>query len=101
MNNPYFVIHHGAGFLLKIWPTEKYARLIEMLAEIFPNLDCKIIMGPEDPDIAQYFTKHLPHIKFITGGMLEVGEAMAGAMFHIGNDAGITHVAGAFNVPTV
>ena len=101
LNNPYFVIHHGAGFLLKIWPTEKYARLIEMLAEIFPNLDCKIIMGPEDPDIAQYFTKPLPHIKFITGGMLEVGEAMAGAMFHIGNDAGITHVAGAFNVPSV
>lgn len=26
---------------------------------------------------------------------------MASAVFHIGNDAGITHVAGAFNVPTV
>ncbi|HET8803951.1 MAG TPA: glycosyltransferase family 9 protein, partial [Aequorivita sp.] len=50
---------------------------------------------------AQYFTKPMPHIEFITGGMVEVGEAMAGAKFHIGNDAGITHVAGAFNVPTV
>jgi hypothetical protein len=26
---------------------------------------------------------------------------MSGALFHIGNDAGITHVAGSFNVPTV
>lgn len=98
---PYFSIHHGAGFLLKIWPTEKYARLIENLAEFYPNLGCKIIMGPEDPDIAQYFVKPLPHIEFVTGGMEEVGEVMEGALFHIGNDAGITHVAGAFNVPTV
>lgn len=101
VSNPYFVVHHGAGFLLKIWPTEKYAALIEALAKIYPNLDCKIIMGPDDPDIAKYFTKPMPHIEFITGGMEEVGKAMAGAMFHIGNDAGITHVAGAFNVPTV
>ena len=101
VSKPYFVVHHGAGFLLKIWPTEKYAALIETLAKIYPNLGCKIIMGPDDPDIAQYFTKPMPHIEFITGGMEEVGKAMAGAMFHIGNDAGITHVAGAFNVPTV
>ncbi len=101
VKNPYFVVHHGAGFLLKIWPTEKYAALIEKLAEIFPNLECKIIMGPDDPDIAQFFTKPMPHIEFVTGGMEDVGEAMAGALFHIGNDAGITHVAGAFNVPTV
>ncbi len=100
-SNPYFVVHHGAGFLLKIWPTEKYAALIENLAELFPTLNCKIIMGPDDPDIAQYFTKPMPHIELITGGMVEVGAAMAGAKFHIGNDAGITHVAGAFNVPTV
>ena len=100
-SSPYFVVHHGAGFLLKIWPTEKYAALIEKLAEIFPNLGCKIIMGPEDPDIAKYFSKPMPQVEFITGGMEEVGEAMAGALFHIGNDAGITHVAGAFNVPTV
>ncbi|WP_339832726.1 glycosyltransferase family 9 protein [uncultured Altibacter sp.] len=100
-DKPYFVVHHGAGFLLKIWPTQKYAALIERLAELYPHLDCKIIMGPDDPDIAQYFTKELPHVSFVTGGMLEVGDAMAGALFHIGNDAGITHVAGAFNVPSV
>ncbi|MCW9038204.1 glycosyltransferase family 9 protein, partial [Altibacter sp.] len=99
--NPYFVVHHGAGFLLKIWPTDKFAALIERLATIYPHLDCKVIMGPDDPDLAQYFTKELPHVSFVTGGMLDVGEAMAGALFHIGNDAGITHVAGAFNVPSV
>jgi hypothetical protein len=100
-SKPYFVVHHGAGFLLKIWPTEKYASLIERLAEIFPNLDCKIIMGPDDPVIETFFSKPMPQVEFITGGMIDVGEVMAAAKFHIGNDAGITHVAGAFNVPTV
>lgn len=101
LKNPYFVVHHGAGFLLKIWPTDKYARLIEKLSDIYPHLGCKIIMGPDDPDIASHFTKEMPHVEYITGGMVDVGEAMEGALFHIGNDAGITHVAGSFNVPSV
>tara|TARA_B100001146_G_scaffold225204_1_gene247797 strand:+ start:4137 stop:6203 length:2067 start_codon:yes stop_codon:yes gene_type:complete len=99
--NPYFVVHHGAGFLLKIWPTEKYARLVERLLEVYPNLECKIIKGPDDPDIEAHFTKKWSRVTMVTGGMIDVGEAMAGALFHIGNDAGITHVAGGFNVPSV
>jgi len=99
--NKYYVVHHGAGFLLKIWPTDKFAQLIERLQELYPNLGCKIIMGPDDPDIAQYFKASMPHVEYVTGGMLEVGSALSGALFHIGNDAGITHVAGSFNVPTV
>lgn len=98
---PYFVVHHGAGFLLKIWPTEKYAALIEKLHELYPNLACKVIQGPDDPDLASHFSKPFEHISYVTGGMTEVGEAIAGALFHIGNDAGITHVAGSFNVPSV
>lgn len=97
----YFVVHHGAGFLLKIWPTEKYAALIERLHEMYPHLKCKIIQGPDDPDIKSCFSKEMNHVDYVTGGMEDVGEAMAGALFHIGNDAGITHVAGAFNVPSV
>ncbi len=100
-NKKYFVVHHGAGFLLKIWPTEKYALLIERLLQIFPHLHCKIIQGPNDPEISSHFTKPMPEIELITGGMEAVGKAMASALFHIGNDAGITHVAGAYNVPTI
>lgn len=99
--NKYFVIHPGAGFLLKIWPTDKFAQLIECLHNLFPNLNCKIIQGPNDPDISTYFTKKMKHIEYIKGGMIEVGKVMEGALFHIGNDAGITHVAGSFNVPSV
>lgn len=99
--NPYYTLHPGAGFLLKIWPTQNYARLIEMIREAFPTLRCRIILGPEDPDPADYMAGDNSYIEYERGGMMEVGASMAGALFHIGNDAGITHVAGAFNVPTV
>lgn len=99
--NNYYVVHPGAGFLLKIWPTNKYAQLIETLYDLYPNLKCKIIQGPNDPDISTHFSKKMNHIEFVTGGMMDVGNIMSGALFHIGNDAGITHVAGSFNVPTV
>ncbi|HRE77705.1 MAG TPA: glycosyltransferase family 9 protein [Flavobacterium sp.] len=99
--NPYYTVHPGAGFLLKIWPTENYAKLIEELHHLFPKLKCKIILGKEDPNPADFFTKEMPHIDYVTGGLDDIGKAMESAFFHIGNDAGITHVAGAFNVPTV
>lgn len=99
--NPFYVIHPGAGFLLKIWPTENYAKLIEELHLIFPKLRCKIILGKEDPNPLQFLSKEYSHIDLITGDLNEIGNAMEHAIFHIGNDAGITHVAGAFNVPTV
>ncbi|HQU21798.1 MAG TPA: glycosyltransferase family 9 protein, partial [Flavobacteriaceae bacterium] len=99
--NKYYTIHPGAGFKLKIWPTGKFAKLIEEIATIFPSLKCKIIQGPDDPDIIPFFqNKNLP-IELITGGMEEVGKVMEKTSFFIGNDAGITHVAGAFNIPTV
>ena len=94
-------MHPGAGFLLKIWPTENYAKLIEEIHAVFPKLRCKIILGKDDPNPQQFLSKEYSHIDLITGDLHEVGEAMASAVFHIGNDAGITHVAGAFNVPTV
>ncbi len=99
--NPYYTIHPGAGFLLKIWPTKNYAELIETLFELFPSLNCKIILGKDDPNPVALLSKKYSHIELVTGDLNDVGNAMAGALFHIGNDAGITHVAGGFNTPTV
>lgn len=99
--NPYYTIHPGAGFLLKTWPIENYASLIDRLTKEFPTLKCKVIAGPNDPDPTPFLKEKSDHIELITGGMNDVGKAMEHALFHIGNDAGITHVAGAYNVPTV
>lgn len=100
-SKPYYTLHPGAGFLLKIWSTENYAKVIRKIHEIYPSLTCKIILGPNDPNPVDFFDEHPDYVEFVTGGIEDVGDAMSKALFHIGNDAGITHVAGAYNVPTV
>ena len=99
--NPYYTIHPGAGFQLKVWPAERYAALVEQIHKRYPQLRCKVIQGPDDPELLSHFAEKPDYVELVTGGIGDVGKAMAGAMFHIGNDAGITHVAGAFNVPIV
>ncbi|MBA5629301.1 glycosyltransferase family 9 protein [Moheibacter lacus] len=96
-----YTIHPGAGFLLKIWPTKKYAELIEKIHALFPELKCRIIIGPNDPNPVDFMKIPTDFIELVTGDLLAVGEAMETALFHIGNDAGITHVAGGFNLPTL
>ncbi len=95
----YYTVHPGAGFLLKAWPIEYYAELIELIYERFPEFSAKIIIGPNDPNPEPYFKN--PNIKYelITGDIDQVAHEVSGAQFHIGNDAGMTHLAGAFNIP--
>jgi len=97
---PYYTIHPGAGFLLKTWPVESYAQLIDLIYKYFPELTCHIIIGPEDPN-PEKLLQNPVQLKKITGDLVEVGKALEGALFHIGNDAGITHFAGAYNLPIV
>lgn len=94
----YFTVHPGAGFILKAWPIKYFAQLIEKIHSYYPQLEIKIIQGPKDPDISPYLNGKL-HFEIIDGGIEDVSEVISSAMFHIGNDSGITHLAGAFNCP--
>ena len=95
----YYTVHPGAGFLLKAWPIDYYAKLIEQIHDYFPVLKAKIIIGPNDPNPEACFKN--PNLKYelITGDIDDVAQEVSGAFFHVGNDAGMTHLAGAFNIP--
>ena len=95
----YYTVHPGAGFLLKAWPIEYYAKLIELIHDYFPEFKAKIIIGPEDPNPESYFSHSNLKYELITGDIDAVAQEISGAFFHIGNDAGMTHLAGAFNIP--
>lgn len=96
----YYVIHAGAGFIHKAWPAQNFAKLVEELKSLFPSFESYVVKGPDDPDLEDFLNKSTT-VKYVTGNLLEVGKILENAKFFIGNDAGITHVAGAFNVPTV
>src|SRR5690606_10709623 len=72
--NPYYTMHAGAGFLLKIWPTENYATVIKRIREAYPILQCKIIQGPNDPNVLDYFDEKPDYVELVTGGMEDVGQ---------------------------
>ncbi|MBO6881503.1 glycosyltransferase family 9 protein [Winogradskyella sp.] len=96
---PYFTVHPGAGFKPKWWPTERYVELIIALLNRFKQLKCVVILGPDDPD-SSYF-ENIENVTLETGNLDAVEACLRGSSFHIGNDSGITHFAGVFNVPFV
>ena len=97
----YFTVHPGAGFAAKYWPADKYGQLIKMLLHLFDGLECKLISGPGDPKVETLFQNLPNRVTLPKGSLEEIAGEISGALFHIGNDSGITHLAGAFNVPTV
>ncbi|MDG5489934.1 glycosyltransferase family 9 protein [Psychroserpens sp. SPM9] len=96
---PYFTVHPGAGFKPKWWPTERYVELIEVLLKKFPTYRCTVIIGPNDPEPKHFAA--IDRVTIETGNLDEVAVCLSGATFHIGNDSGITHFAGVYNVPSV
>jgi hypothetical protein len=99
VESPYFTVHPGAGFKPKWWPTERYIALIEQLLIKFPYYNCKVILGPDDPDPKVF--ENIERVSLETGNLDAVAICVSGATFHIGNDSGITHFAGVYNVPSV
>ncbi len=97
----YFTVHPGAGFEAKYWPARKYGKLISTLLGLFGDLHCKLILGPNDPKPEEIFDKIPEHVSIAKGNLEMIGDVLAGALFHVGNDSGMTHLAGAFNTPTV
>ncbi len=102
-NSPdkYFTVHPGAGFEAKYWPAYKYGKLIEILLNEFEDLNCQLILGPNDPKADELFEKIPERVSIPKGNLEVIGDLLAGALFHVGNDSGMTHLAGAFNTPTV
>lgn len=96
---PYFTVHPGAGFKPKWWPTERYVELIQLLLNRFKNLNCVVILGPNDPDKSNF--ENIDRVNLETGNLDAVENRLKGSSFHIGNDSGITHFAGVFNIPFV
>ncbi len=96
----YFTIHAGAGFLPKCYPIKNFEQLIGKILDDFETLNCIIITGKNDPD-SWSFEKYLNRIKNVSANILNIAEILAGAQFHIGNDSGIGHLAGLFNIPSL
>jgi len=93
-------IHPGSGGPRKCWPAEHVADLVIRLAA--PVL---LLEGPADAEACHRVWSLLPPdvlVRVVAGiSLVEAAALIAQCALYVGNDSGLTHVAGALGVPTV
>jgi len=94
----YLAVHPGSGARGKNWPAERFASLVEHVADGRPFL---LVEGPADVDAAEPLTR-LPsvvHARDLPPRVL--GAVLARAGIYVGNDSGISHLAAAWGAPVL
>jgi ADP-heptose:LPS heptosyltransferase len=95
------IMHPGAGSHRKRWPTERFAALGSALAR--RGLQVVLIEGPADAGVVAQVQEHadsrFPVLRDLDTRRLAA--VLAGARCFVGNDSGVTHLAGVVGVPTL
>jgi len=93
-------VHPGSGGKRKCWPAERFAALVKAL-----DAPILLIEGPADRESCHLLRRLLagPEGPALASG-LSVPQAAAlltQCKLYVGNDSGLTHLAGALGIPTV
>ena len=96
----YFTVHSGSDFAPKNWPAEKFEKTVELLLQQHSHLKCISLVGPHDQEL---FLSRKPLARFQTihTSLKEAAHLLNGSLFHIDNDSGVHHLAGALDVPSI
>jgi ADP-heptose:LPS heptosyltransferase len=94
-------MHPGAGSHRKRWPAERFAALGASLVR--RGLQVVLIEGPADAEVVAQVQEHaglpFPVLRDLDTRLLAA--ALAEARCFVGNDSGVTHLAGAVGTPTL
>ena len=97
------IVHPGSGSKKKVWPSDRFLRLVESLQK---HLHSKVlvVLGPaEGPEVRRAFEAENFGTRILAKGLslIRLASIMEGCRFFIGNDSGISHLAAALGIPTV
>lgn len=95
------LIHPTTAFFTKQWPTEKFARTAEFLAE--KGLQTVAIAAKCETAVLADLKKHsaVPIVTFNDLTLPEITALASKARVFVGNDSGIAHIAAAVQTPSV
>jgi heptosyltransferase-2 len=103
MTKPYIALHAGSSNPVKIWPSFKYAELINMITGS-TDINCVLLGTEKEKNITSAIIDAVDVNVLDLTGKLDLGELTcvlgASALF-IGNDTGPTHMAAALRVPVI
>src|SRR2546426_4702322 len=99
---PLVVVHPGAGGVLKRWPAEGFAAVLERLRSE-RALVLAIHQGPADADAVAALRARLPGpaIGLDEPSLPRLAGLLGGATAYLGNDSGVSHLAAALGTPAV
>jgi len=95
------VLHPGSGGLSKCWPWERWCNLAAGLLRRGVTVD--LVLGPAEVDRGWLSSRPPPAGVHVTAGadITVLAPRLEHARVFVGNDAGVTHLAAALQVPTV
>jgi hypothetical protein len=102
---PVVVLQPGSGGRRKCWPLERYLQLAQQLISRQDAVICFVTGPAEDDqrsridDFVDISRGNAVHIR--NEGLLFVASLMSSAGVYVGNDSGITHLAGLAGCPTI
>jgi len=99
---PTVALHPGSGAQRKCWPLKNYQRLAALLAE--KGFQVVFLVGPVEQDrwgleIIRDLDRQVPVLEGLT--LPEVAGVLTQCRAYIGNDSGISHLAGAVGIPAL
>jgi ADP-heptose:LPS heptosyltransferase len=93
------VLHPGSGSVEKNWPAERFAALAEALA-CQHGASVVVTFGPADEAARAAFAGTSAHL-LDSPPLLELAALLRRAALYVGNDSGISHLAGLRGTPTL
>ncbi len=100
--NRLIAVHPGSGGREKCWPAERYAALIEALAD--KGLEPVVTFGPADEEIRSRVAPRIEGsgVRIVDDlNLASLSVLLARCAVLIGNDSGVTHLAAALGIPVV
>jgi len=100
---PYAVVSPGATKASRIWPIDRLAQVMRDLREL-RGINFLVVGSSSDAVLCDELALLVPDFAISLAGktnLPQVAQLLAQAVFFIGMDSGIAHVAGAMGVPTV
>jgi heptosyltransferase III len=97
-------LHAGSGSAAKRWPPERFAALAGVLCSL--DLRPVLIAGPQDGDITDAILAEAARrgVALTVARDLDIlglARLLAGCAAYVGNDSGVSHLAGLLGLPTL
>ncbi len=102
---PVVAVHPGVGTVMRQWPAEHFAALVDLLTET-DDVNAVLVGGPDEIELSQEVLDRIVHrdsVVSLTGktSVAELIKLLACCALYVGNNSGPKHIAAAIGVPTI